>query len=159
MINARSETLLEKPAFRTLLGNYRCLVIADGFYEWRLGPDGKKQPVYFQLADRESFGFAGLWTHRIDEQTDERLETCTIITTRPNALVVPIHDRMPVILPRDLEDAWLDPELPKEHALALLEPFDPGLMVSRPASTLVNSVKNDGPELLEVEPALDHLAA
>jgi putative SOS response-associated peptidase YedK len=148
MINARAETLAEKPAFRSLLGKYRCLVVADGFYEWRPGADGKKQPLYFQLAGGEAFAFAGLWTSRDDPETDERIESCTIVTTRPNALVEPVHDRMPVILPRDLESVWLDPDLPREHALSLLEPFDPDRMQVAPASPLVNSVRNEGPELL-----------
>jgi putative SOS response-associated peptidase YedK len=151
MINARAETLTEKPAYRSLIGKHRCLVVADGFYEWRLGADGKKEPVYFQLASGEPFGFAGLWTSRTDPATEEVVESCSIITTRPNQLVAPIHDRMPVILPRDVEDAWLDPELPRDHALELLQPYEPGAMTMRLASRLVNSVKNEGAALLRPE--------
>ena len=84
MINARAETLTDKPAYRSLIGKYRCLVVADGFYEWTLGPDGKKQPIHFQLADGGLFAFAGLWTHRTDD-AGELVESCTIITTRPNS--------------------------------------------------------------------------
>ncbi len=158
MINARAETLAEKQAFRSLIGKYRCLVVADGFYEWRLAADGKtKLPLHFQLADGSPFAFAGLWTSRVEEETGERTDSCTIITTRPNDLVAPAHDRMPVILPADLESVWLDPDLPREHALALLEPYKPAAMRAAPASCLVNSVKNDGPALLvpddeQVEP-------
>jgi putative SOS response-associated peptidase YedK len=148
MINARAETIAEKPAFRSLVGKYRALIIADGFYEWRVGADGRKEPLYFQLADGEMFAFAGLWTSRTDPVTEERMESCAIITTRPNTLVAPVHDRMPVILPPDLESVWLDPDLPREHALQLLVPFDPQLMRVSLASRLVNSIKNDKPELL-----------
>ena len=82
MINARAETLTEKPAFRSLLGKHRCLVVADGFYEWRVGADGKKEPIHFHLADGEPFAFAGLWTSRTDPETEELVESCTIVTTR-----------------------------------------------------------------------------
>jgi putative SOS response-associated peptidase YedK len=154
MINARAETLTEKPAYRSLLGKYRCLVVADGFYEWTIGTDGKKQPIHFQLVDGGLFAFAGLWTCRTDD-TGESVESCTIVTTWPNELVAPAHDRMPVILPRDLEADWLDPGVSKEHALALLEPFPAEAMMALPASTRVNSVRNDDPGLL----AADALAA
>jgi putative SOS response-associated peptidase YedK len=99
MINARAETLTEKPAYRSLLSRHRCLIPADGFYEWRVGSDGKKHPIHFHLPEYELFAFAGLWTSRTDEETGEILESCTIVTTTPNERVVPVHDRMPVILP------------------------------------------------------------
>jgi putative SOS response-associated peptidase YedK len=83
MINARAETLTEKPAYRGLLGRHRCLIPADGFYEWTLGSDGKKHPIHFHLPSYELFAFAGLWTARTDDETGELLESCTIITTRP----------------------------------------------------------------------------
>jgi putative SOS response-associated peptidase YedK len=147
MINARAETLTEKPAYRSLLGKYRCLVVADGFYEWTIGQDGKKQPIHFQLDDGGLFAFAGLWTCRTAD-SGELVESCTIITTRPNELVAPVHDRMPVILPRNLEADWLDLDVSKEHALALLEPHPASGMVASPVSTRVNSVRNDDPGLL-----------
>ena len=109
---------------------------------------GRKEPVYFQLASGEPFGFAGLWTSRRDDETGEPVDSCTIITTRPNSLVAPVHDRMPVILSRDLDHAWLDPELPRDQALELLQPYDPAAMTARLASRLVNSVRNEGVELL-----------
>jgi putative SOS response-associated peptidase YedK len=151
MINARAETLTEKPAFRSLLVKRRCLVVADGFYEWRIGSDGKKEPVHFRLGDGAPFAFAGLWTSGGDEEAGDLVESCTIVTTAPNELVAAVHDRMPVILPRDLEKVWLDPELPREHALALLGPYPARGMIGTPASVLVNSVRNEGPELLAVE--------
>jgi putative SOS response-associated peptidase YedK len=154
MINARAETLAEKPAYRGLLGRYRCLIHADGFYEWTLGSDGKKHPIHFHLPGHELFAFAGLWTSRTDEATGEILESCTIITTRPNALVAPVHDRMPVILPADAEGVWLDPTISKEHALSLLGTYPAELMAALPASTRVNSVRNDDSGLLLPEDVL-----
>jgi putative SOS response-associated peptidase YedK len=154
MINARAETLTEKPAYRGLLGRYRCLIPADGFYEWTVGNGGKKQPIHFHLPGYELFAFAGLWTARSDKETGEVTESCTIVTTRANNLVAPVHDRMPVILPRELEDVWLDPSVSKEHALSLLQPYPPELMRALPASTRVNSVRNDDSGLLLPEEAL-----
>ncbi len=149
LINARAETLTEKPAYRGLLSRHRCLIPADGFYEWTIGSDGTKQPIHFHLPGGELFAFAGLWTSRTDEETGELLESCTIITTRPNELVAPVHDRMPVILNGgDAEGLWLDPTVSKEHALSLLEPYPAALMAAVPASTRVNSVRNDDPGLL-----------
>ncbi|HKP18343.1 MAG TPA: SOS response-associated peptidase [Gaiellaceae bacterium] len=154
MINARAETLTEKPAYRGLLGKYRCLIPADGFYEWRLGSDGNKQPVHFHLPGYELFAFAGLWTSRTDEARGEAVESCTIITTHPNELVAPVHDRMPVILPAEAEAVWLDPAISKEHALALLQPYPAELMAALPASTRANSIRNDDAGLLLPEDAL-----
>jgi putative SOS response-associated peptidase YedK len=151
MINARAETLAEKPAYRSLLGKYRCLVVADGFYEWTVGPDGKKKPIHFRLTDGGLFAFAGLWTSQTDD-AGNLVESCTIITTRPNELVAPVHDRMPVILPRELERDWLDADVSKEHALSLLEPYPADAMLSAAASPLVNSVRNDDPGLLIADP-------
>jgi putative SOS response-associated peptidase YedK len=157
LINARAETLAEKPAFRSLLGRHRCLVVADGFYEWRPGAGGKKEPIHFRLADGAPFAFAGLWTSRTDPASGELVESCTIVTTQPNRLVAPVHDRMPVILPPEVEHDWLDPALSKEHALALLEPYAAELMTALPASTRVNSVRNDDASVLV--PDADALAA
>jgi putative SOS response-associated peptidase YedK len=153
MINARAETLTEKPAYRGLLNRHRCLIPADGFYEWTVASDGKKHPIHFHLPEYELFAFAGLWTSRTDK-SGEIVESCTIITTRPNELVAPVHDRMPVILPTDAEAVWLDPAISKEHALSLLEPYPADLLLALPASTRVNSVRNDDSELLVPEDAL-----
>ena len=148
MINAKAETLTEKPAYRGLLSRHRCLVVGDGFYEWTVGDDGKKQPIHFHLADYGLFGFAGLWTARADEASGEILESCTIITTRPNELVASVHDRMPVIVPAEAEAPWLDRSISKEHALSLLEPYPAKLMQALPASPRVNSIRNDDTGLL-----------
>ena len=123
----------------------------NGFYEWTLGSDWKKQPIHFHLRGHELFAFAGLWTARTDEPSGEIIESCTIITTRPNELVAPVHDRMPVILPAEAESVWLDACVSKEHALSLLEPYPAELMAALPASTRVNSVRNDDSRLLHAE--------
>jgi putative SOS response-associated peptidase YedK len=154
MINARAETLTEKPAYRGLLTRHRCLIPADGFYEWRLGSDGKKHPVHFHLPEYELFAFAGLWTSRTDEESGEIIESCTIVTTTPNELVAPVHDRMPVILPKEAEDVWLDSSISKEHAFSLLEPFPAQAMAALPASTRTNSIRNDDPGLLVADAAI-----
>lgn len=148
LINARAETILEKPAYRALVGSHRCLVPADGFYEWRVGPDGKKEPVHFALRELELFAFAGLWTRWADRATGELVDSCTIVTTAANGLVAPVHDRMPVILPPGGEALWLDPEAPPELAVSLLVPYPAELMRAVPASRRVGSVANEGPELL-----------
>jgi putative SOS response-associated peptidase YedK len=159
LINARAETLAEKPAFRSLLGRYRCLVLADGFYEWRVGQDGGRDPLHFRLGDGSPFAFAGLWTSRTDPASGELVESCTIVTTAPNPLVAPVHDRMPVILPRGLEDEWLDPDISREHALSLLLPFEAAAMRALPASRRANSVRNDDPRLLVADEFLPAAAA
>jgi putative SOS response-associated peptidase YedK len=149
MINARAETLAEKSAYRPLLAKGRCLILADGFYEWRLDPDGKKRPVRYTLDDGAPFGFAGLWTGWRDPESGESLRSCTIITTAANPLVALVHDRMPVILPRGVEDEWLDRDVPVEVALALLQPYPAEHMHAADASLLVNSVKNDDLRLFD----------
>jgi putative SOS response-associated peptidase YedK len=147
MINARAETLAEKPSFKRLLRSKRCLIVADGFYEWKK-EGGGKTPMYITLKDKEPFAFAGLWDvwHSPD---GEQLRTCTIITTQPNAVVAPIHDRMPAMLPPDARDLWLDTAIQDEHALLpLLAPYPADLMTARPVSRLVNNPKVEGAELI-----------
>jgi putative SOS response-associated peptidase YedK len=148
MINARAETVLEKPAYRSLVRSCRCLVPADGFYEWGMASDGRKQPIRFTLADVSLFAFAGLWTRWADKRTGELLDSCTIITTTPNELVAPVHDRMPAILPAEDEPLWLDPALPVGAAIALLRPYPAERMLSAPASRRVSSVRHDDPGVL-----------
>ena len=138
MINARSETVSEKPAFRSAFKRHRCLVIADGFYEWRT--KGKRKfPMYVRLKSGEPFGFAGLynvWTSPDGKKTC----TCTIITTEANEVVKPIHERMPVILPRDKEDIWINPATEdKEILLNVLKPYLVEEMDAYEVSTKVNS--------------------
>jgi putative SOS response-associated peptidase YedK len=149
MINARAETVRSKGAYAGLLERRRALIIADGFYEWRTDPDGKKRPVHYTVADGEPFAFAGLWASWHDPEADVWLDSCTIITTTANDVVAPVHDRMPVILPRAFEAAWLDPRLAPEEVDALLVPYPAGEMRAAEASMLVNSANNDGPELLD----------
>jgi putative SOS response-associated peptidase YedK len=148
MINARAETAPEKPAFKDSLQRRRCLIPADGFYEWqRTGKN--KQAFCFELVDRQPFAFAGLWDcWRGPHQAV--LETCTILTTTPNRLLTDVHDRMPVILPPDSYDLWLDPGFrDTAAAVEMLTPFDAMLMRRYPVSERVNNVANDGPECSE----------
>jgi putative SOS response-associated peptidase YedK len=149
MINARAETLADKSAYRPLLAKGRCLILADGFYEWRLDPDGRKRPVRYTLEDGEPFGFAGLWTSWRDPASGEQLRSCTIITTSANELVAPVHDRMPVILPRGVEEQWLDRAVAPAEALQLLAPYPSEHMRSAEASMLVNAVANDDLRLFD----------
>lgn len=150
MINARAESLMERPAFRSLVETHRCLIPAEGFYEWRTNPEtGKREPFDLTLENGDLFAFAGLWAARKDDAANEWLVSCTIITTKANQLVAKLHDRMPVILPRDAEADWLDPDISVDHAMSLLDPYPAEGMRMRQVSSLINSVKNDGPELLE----------
>lgn len=147
LINARAESLAARPSFRTALRERRCLVPADGFYEWRR-ENGRRLPVRFTLASGEPFAFAGLWDTWRDPGGGV-VGSCTIITTEANELLRPVHDRMPVILPREVESLWLDEGLQDPAALtSLLVPYDADLMDAREVSTLVNSALNEGPELL-----------
>jgi putative SOS response-associated peptidase YedK len=138
MINARVETLAEKPAFRAALKKRRCIIPADGFYEWqKLGK--VKQPVRIVLKSREPFGFAGLWEHWRSPKGEEVL-SCTIITTEANELLKAVHERMPVILTRDAEAAWLDPKTQEpEKLLPLLKQYPLEEMEFYPVSREVNS--------------------
>lgn len=148
MINARGETVAEKPSFRAAFKRRRCLIVADGFYEWKT-EDGKKQPFYFQLADGQPFGFAGLW-ERWEKEDEEAIESCTIITTNANELMQSIHDRMPVILDAQDYDRWLDPEMQKPESLqSLLQPYRSQEMTSYPVSTKVNNARTDSPECVK----------
>jgi putative SOS response-associated peptidase YedK len=149
MINARAETLAEKPAFRTAFRRRRCLVLADGFYEWRQEPGRTtKTPMYVQLKSKEPFGFAGLW--EIWQNGDgSEIRSCTIITTSPNRLMEEIHNRMPVILPREAHSIWLSPdELSPKELRPLLGPYPDEEMSAYPVSRMVNSPQNDVPECI-----------
>ncbi len=143
MINARAETLAEKPSFRAAFHKRRCLILADGFYEWQKQDKGPKQPYRIALKDGGPFAFAGLWERWRDAAAGSLIESCTIVTTNANTLLLPIHDRMPVILPPPNFDAWLDSETKSEVALGLLRPYDGDDLVAYPISTRVNSVAND----------------
>lgn len=147
MINARAETLAEKPSFKRLLHSKRCLLVADGFYEWKK-EQGGKTPMYITLQDKEPFAFAGLWDTWRDAD-GQQIRTCTIITTEANELVAPIHNRMPVILPRNAQEEWLDPSLHDDRILLpLLAPYPAEEMSARPVSRLVNNPRYEGAELI-----------
>ena len=147
-INARAETLADKPSFRQLLGRKRCLVLADSFYEWQATPAGKV-PHRILLRDEQPFAFAGLWDEWLDRSTGELHPTFTIITTEPNALMANIHNRMPVILPtRAAEQAWLDDSLGISAHQQLLLPYDAAAMREYVISKRVNSPANNDPEVL-----------
>ncbi|WP_162427264.1 SOS response-associated peptidase [Pontibacter pudoricolor] len=146
-INARAETLAEKPSFRNLLKSKRCLVPADGFYEWQVTEQGK-MPYRILLKNEELFSFAGLWDEWLDKSTGEVLHTYTIITTEANELVKPIHDRMPVILSPEAEELWLDSHETQEDLLTLLKPYKTDTMKAYPISPLINSPLNNVPEVL-----------
>jgi putative SOS response-associated peptidase YedK len=148
LINARAETLMEKPSFRNLIARKRCIIPADGFYEWKQTGKGK-QPMRIQMKSGELFAFAGLydtWT-RPDGQ---KVHSCTIITTEPNDVVSDIHNRMPVILKPDDEEVWLDREKDDARLLqSLLIPYDARQMRAYPVSAMVGNPRNDVPECIE----------
>jgi putative SOS response-associated peptidase YedK len=167
MINARVETVAERPAFRRAFERYRCLIIADGFYEWRrIQPDdsrpgrfgeagrrgagrreGPKQPFHITAKGARLFAFAGLWSiwHGDDDQT---LRTCTILTTAANSAIAPLHDRMPIILERDAEQAWLDVSTPADVLSEILVGLSPAQTELRAVGPAVNDARYDGPECL-----------
>ena len=149
MINARSETAAEKPSFRKAIKERRCLILADGFYEWRKVGNAK-QPFHFKMEDARPFAFAGLWERW--ERDGQEIRSCTILTTEANDLVREVHERMPVILPPENYEAWLDPDTrDPSPLLPLLAPYPSGAMTAYPVSRAVNSPSNDGP--MCVEPA------
>jgi len=149
MINARAETLMEKPSFREAYKSRRCIIPASGFYEWQRAEKGAKQPFYFYLTNKEVFGFAGLWEEWLDKKSGESLETCTIITTEANDVLKPVHDRMPVILKAADYDEWLDTkEANTDKLQKLLAPYPPDEMSSHAVSRAVNSRTFDSPELI-----------
>ena len=158
MINARAETLAVKSAYKSAFAKRRCLIPADGFFEWRkhpTDPKGKKQPFFIHRPDGEPFAFAGLWeVWRGPNRDQEPLRSCTIITTSPNEVMAQIHDRMPVILPSSVWDTWLDRQQDDLDVLGkLLVPAAASLTVLHPVSTDVNNVRNDGAQLIaEIDP-------
>lgn len=154
MINARAETLASKSAFKKPFATRRCLVPADGFYEWKKlgsGTKPKKQPMFIRRTDGEPLALAGIWSlWRGPDKDQEPLRSLTIVTTSPNELMATIHDRMPVILPEERWGSWLDRGNDDLDALtAMLVPLPDGLLTATPVATLVNNVRNNGPELLE----------
>ena len=151
LINARAETLAEKPSFRAAFKRRRCLILADGFYEWQRQADRKtKQPYYIFLNHHLPFAFAGLWEHWSDPNSGGELQTCTIITTSPNQLMEPIHNRMPVILAAKDYEMWLDSSYDNADELQdMLCPYPADAMETYPVSTLVNKPQNDEADCIE----------
>jgi putative SOS response-associated peptidase YedK len=152
LINARAEGIAGQGAFAESFRQRRCLIPADGFYEWREDEDGKR-PVWISRADGDLFAFAGIWAALPTPEDDEPLHSCAIVTCPPNELVRPIHDRMPVILVPDAERAWLDPLADPDDLLGLLAPAPEEMLAMREVSDAVNDVRDDGPHL--VEPRLE----
>jgi putative SOS response-associated peptidase YedK len=162
MINARVETAAEKPAFRRAFERYRCLIIADGFYEWQRLPGGPRRPFRITRDDHEPFAFAGLWSiwHADEQRT---LRTCTILTTAANSAIESLHDRMPVILTPGHEEEWLDLDTPPDRVREILSGLPARHTELAEVGTAVNDVRNDGPECLEAPaegaaPAVDQQA-
>lgn len=150
LINARSETVQDKPAFRSAFAARRCLVPADGFYEWRdelLGRKTVRSPLHFRRRDRGLLAMAGIWS----PAGSAPRPAFAILTTRPNELVAPIHDRMPAILPSEAWAAWLDPSTDPELLASLLEPYPAELMEAAPANRALNRAGREGPDLLTEE--------
>lgn len=148
MINARAETAAEKPSYRHAFKKKRCLVVADSFYEWRRTDNGKV-PMRIKLKSGEPFAFAGMWESWKSPE-GKTINTCTILTTKPNELMESIHDRMPVVLSKKAEKVWLDPKVQDVEELGqLLQPYDSKEMEAYEVSQAVNSPKNNGPELIE----------
>ncbi|NER81265.1 MAG: SOS response-associated peptidase [Leptolyngbya sp. SIO1D8] len=167
LINARSETVAEKPAFRSAFQRRRCLVIADGFYEWqrvssaemnalktdqpqKSSKNTTKQPFLIQLKTKTLFAFAGLWERWQDPDTHQSFFSCTILTTQPNDLMAPIHGRMPVILAPENYHVWLDPSFYTPGLLkTLLRPYEASAMMAKPISTAINNPRNDSAKVQE----------
>ncbi len=148
LINAQAETAATKPAFRAAFRRRRCLILADGFYEWK--KEGRhKQPFHIRLRDGRPFGFAGLWEHW-DKGEGGAIDSCTILTATPNDLLRPLHHRMAVILPSSAYDQWLDPRIQEADRLQpLLQPYPSEEMTAYPVSTVVNNPANDTPSCTE----------
>jgi putative SOS response-associated peptidase YedK len=145
LINARAETVAEAPAFRDAFAGFRCLVVADGFYEWKATETGKL-PTFISRPKREPFAFAGLWA-RSKRKDGTSLHSCAIVTCPPSEVVAPVHDRMPVILDREDEETWLDPETAPEALVGMLRPSE--ALELTEVCDAVNDVHEDGPHLLE----------
>jgi putative SOS response-associated peptidase YedK len=154
MINARVETVADRPAYRRAFERYRCLIIADGFYEWRRASAGHKEAFHITRSDRGLFAFAGLWSIWYGED-DTKLRTCTIITTAASSAIASLHDRMPVILAPGAESAWLERSQPPARLHELLTGLPPAQTALRPVGPAVNDARYDGPECLAspVDPA------
>jgi putative SOS response-associated peptidase YedK len=149
LINARAETVAEKPSFRKSFRQRRCLVLADGFYEWQ--KDGRvKQPFYIRMIDERPFAFAGLWDHWLSAD-GQIIESCALLTTEPNELMARIHHRMPVLLAPEAYEEWLNPaQQDVDRLVPMLRPYPSEEMIANPVSRLVNNARFDDPRCIEV---------
>ncbi|MFK7803169.1 MAG: SOS response-associated peptidase [Anaerolineae bacterium] len=149
MINARAETVGEKPSYRNAFKRRRCIIPVSGFYEWKKDREGKKQPVYIhpKHQGKRFFGFAGLWENWESDDGSE-VRSCTILTTSANDLMAKVHDRMPVILNPADYDTWMHSDTPMQEVYKLLKQYPPGDMTYHPVSTYVNSARNEGPQCI-----------
>jgi putative SOS response-associated peptidase YedK len=149
LINARAESLPKQPAFAESFRERRCLIPADGFYEWR-NDEGGKTPIWLSRSDGELFAFAGVWAELPSrEKKSDPLHSCAIVTCDPNGLIRPIHDRMPVVLQPEVEALWLDPDADEGDLLEVLAPAPEDALVAREVGDFVNDVRDDGPHLTE----------
>lgn len=149
MINSRSETIMEKPSFRTAFKKQRLLIPADGFYEWQKKKEGGKQPYYIHMQDEKPFALAGLWENWKGPE-GQIVESCSIITTDANSLLKPIHGRMPVIINPNDFDLWLNPEVQEpDKVKPLLKAYDSKKMAAYPVSSYVNKPENRGEETIK----------
>jgi putative SOS response-associated peptidase YedK len=148
LINARAESLRDQPAFAESFRERRCLIPADGFYEWRRD-EGGKTPIWISRPDGDLFAFAGIWAALPQRDRSGELHSCAIVTCEPNELIRPIHNRMPVVLAPQFEKRWLDPELDEDDLLRLLAPASDDVLVTRDVGDFVNDVRDDGPHLTE----------
>ncbi len=148
LINARAETIATQPAFAEAFRERRCLICADGFYEWLTDERGKR-PVWFSRPDDDLFAFAGIWAELPARDGEGAVHSCAIVTCDANAMMRPIHNRMPVILEREVEAAWLSDEADEAELVSMLKPAPDDLLTSRVVSDLVNNVREDGPRLIE----------
>ena len=149
LINARADTVHSKPSFRSAFKQRRCLVLADGYFEWQPLDSKTKQPYYFQRADGDPFAFAGLWEHWHKAGAPAAIESCTLITTDANTLAATVHNRMPVILGERDYAAWLSPETPADRLRQLLVPLGDNVLTATAVSTYVNKPANQGAECIE----------
>jgi putative SOS response-associated peptidase YedK len=147
LINARAETIAEKPSFRGAFRHRRCLMPADGFYEWKATPKGPKQPFFIRRRDGKPFAFAAIWENWMTKDGSE-IDTCAVVTTEANATMAAIHHRMPVILDENDFALWLDPRTPEKELIALMRPAPDDLLEAIPVSTAVNRVANDDASLI-----------
>jgi putative SOS response-associated peptidase YedK len=158
-INARAETVSERPTFRTAFSRFRCLIPADGFYEWRAAADGRREAFHISWSAEDLFAFAGIWSIWHAPEGEHQVRSCAILTTVPNEAVSPLHDRMPVILPRKAEAMWLDASSPLPELVRLLVPIPASETIVRPVGPAVNDPRYDGPECLALPELTSHQAA